>query len=130
MKIFGKQKAIVLSIVLVAGMLLPVGASAQDYTQYDYTPRVGLFHNYGLFYSEEEEVRSLFRYNEGYGNFNIFPEQFDQSGNGGGGLNISTQQFDPNNNEAPLGSGLFILAVTGAGYALKKRKSTNKTVSR
>ena len=71
-----KLKVIALSIVLVAGMLLPVGASAQDYTQYDYTPRVGLFHNYGLFYSEEVEEGGLFRYNEGYGSFNIGTEIF------------------------------------------------------
>ena len=42
-----------------------------------------------------------------------------------GGYVLYNQAFD-----VPLGSGLFILTAAGAGYALKKRKSNNKTVSR
>jgi len=120
-KINNKLKIVVFSTVLAVGILLPTVTSAQMIVRHG-----GLFGYLDWSNLEEEEKVGMLRYNEGYGNFNIFPEQFDQSGNGEGVLNISTQQFDPNNNEAPLGSGLFILAVTGAGYALKKRKNSMK----
>ena len=40
-----------------------------------------------------------------------------------GGYDLHNQTFGQ---EAPLGSGLLILAAAGAGYALKKRKKNNK----
>ena len=113
-------KAIVLSMVLAAGMLLPVGASAQDDSRHG-----GLFGLCGLFNSEEEEVGMLGRGESlsEEGGYGIFTEQFGQNDEGQGGYNIGTEQFG---NDAPLGSGLFILAAVSAGYALKKRKSNMK----
>ena len=52
--------------------------------------------------------------------FNIGVEQFGgENGGGQGGFNIGTEQFG----DAPLGSGLFIMAAAGAAYAFKKRKN-------
>ena len=52
--------------------------------------------------------------------FNIGVEQFGgENGGGEGGFNIGTEQFG----DAPLGSGLFIMAAAGAAYAFKKRKN-------
>ena len=116
-KHYKKLKAIVLSMVLAAGMLLPAGASAQNDARHG-----GLFGLFGLFNSEEEEVGMLGRgesLSEG-GGYGIFTEQFGQNDEGQGGFQIGTEQFG---NDAPLGSGLFILAAAGAGYALKKRKN-------
>ena len=55
---------------------------------------------------------------------NPYKEQSDQGGmlrarSQGGGYNMATEQFGQN---APLGSGLFIMAAAGAAYAFKKRK--------
>ena len=56
--------------------------------------------------------------------YHISTEHFDNGGTSGM-YHIGTQQFGqdvdvPQN--APLGSGLFIMAAAGAAYALKKRK--------
>ena len=113
-----KLKSIVFSMVLAAGMLLPVSAMAQEDGRGG-----GLFGLFGLFNSEEAEVGMLGRGDaSSEGGYGIFTEQFGQNDNGSG-FNIGTEQFG---NDAPLGSGLFILAAAGAGYALKKRKSNMK----
>jgi hypothetical protein len=64
---------------------------------------------------------SFMRATGGTGNgFNIGVEQFGgENGGGQGGYNIGTEQFG----DAPLGSGLFIMAAAGAAYAFKKRKN-------
>ena len=56
----------------------------------------------------------------GTGNgFKISVEQFGgENGGGEGGFNIGTEQFG----DAPLGSGLFILAAAGAAYAFSKKR--------
>ena len=57
--------------------------------------------------------------------FNIGVEQFGgENGGGQGGFNIGTEQFG----DAPLGSGLFIMAAAGAAYAFskKRKKQENK----
>ena len=57
--------------------------------------------------------------------FKILVEQFGgENGGGQGGFNIGTEQFG----DAPLGSGLFILAAAGAAYAFskKRKKQENK----
>ena len=110
-----KLKSIVFSMVLAAGMLLPVSASAQEDARHG-----GLFGSFGWFKSEEEEVGMFGRGGSlSEGGYGIFTEQFGQNDNGSG-FNIGTEQFG---NDAPLGSGLFILTAVGAGYALKKRKN-------
>ena len=51
--------------------------------------------------------------------FKISVEQFGgENGGGQGGFNIDTEQFG----DAPLGSGLFILAAAGAAYAFSKKR--------
>ena len=56
----------------------------------------------------------------GTGNgFKISVEQFGgENGGGEGGFNIGTEQFG----DAPLGSGLFIMAAAGAAYAFSKKR--------
>ena len=52
--------------------------------------------------------------------FNIGVEQFGgENGGGLGGFSIGTEQFG----DAPLGSGLFIMAAAGAAYALSKKRN-------
>ena len=123
MKNYRKLKAIALSIVLVAEMLLPVGVSAQDYARPG-----GLFGYYGWFNSELKEVEEggLFRAgaNEDGFNCNLFNQNFSPIfGDDIAGYNLYNQSFE----EAPLGSGLLILTAAGAGYALKKRKSNKNS---
>lgn len=80
----------------------------------------GLF---GMGSLEEADLssRSLFD-RDSYGiGFHISTEPFDNGGTTGM-FHIGTQQFGQDVDEAPLGSGLFIMAAAGAAYALKKRK--------
>ena len=119
-----KPKVIVLSLLLIVGMLLPVGASAQQRYLYG-----GLFGYNTWFTNAEEQEYGLFRYaveEDGY--YNLFNQQFGSDEQGG--YELYNQTFGQDYEEAPLGSGLLILVAAGAGYALKKSKSNNKTVSR
>ena len=110
-----KRKAIVLSLVLAAGMLLPAGASTQNHAR-----QGGLFGHFGLFNSEEPEVGMLGRGETEEGGYILFNQQFGTEENGGYELNNQTfGQPD----DVPLGSGWLILVAAGAGYALKKRKN-------
>ena len=118
-----KPKIIVLSLLLIVGMLLPVGASAQQRNLYG-----GLFGYYGWFNSELKEVEEggLFRAgaNEDDFNCNLFNQNFSPIfGDDIAGYNLYNQSFE----EVPLGSGLLILTAAGAGYALKKRKSNKNS---
>ena len=63
---------------------------------------------------------SLMRATGGTGTgFKISVEQFGgENGGGEGGFNIGTEQFG----DAPLGSGLFIMAAAGAAYAFSKKR--------
>jgi hypothetical protein len=70
---------------------------------------------------------SLFgRQNSGGGSssgYSIFVEQFGgENGGGTGGYNIGTEQFG----DAPLGSGLFIMAAAGAAYAFSKKRKNQE----
>ena len=58
--------------------------------------------------------------------YHISTEHFDNGGTTGT-YHIGTQQFgqDVDEEEAPLGSGLFVMAAAGAAYAFKKRKMNN-----
>jgi len=103
-------KTIAFSLGLAAGMMLPASASAQ-----------GVFGNMLDNYYEEQNQASrgaLLRGGRSSEGYSTGTEQF---GNGTSGTyNIATEQFG--NPDAPLGSGLFIMAAAGAAYALKKRK--------
>ena len=116
MKKTKSMKTIALSLGLAA-MLVP---STTLNAQYDGSR--------GVFGRGEAAVESASRGNTlrspqnsgGVGSgFSIGVQQFN-SGNGGGtgGWQINTEQF----NEAPLGSGLFIMAAAGAAYAFSKKR--------
>ena len=61
----------------------------------------------------------------GGGGFAIHPQTFFDGENYGYNLFNGTFE-DVTPNISPLGSGLFIMAAAGAGYALKKRKDNKK----
>ena len=112
-------KAIVLSMALTAGMLSSANATAQE------ADRPGGLFGGGSFF---DEFVGLFANNDDRGEvngtgFDISTEMFGgENGGGEGGFNIGTEQFG-GDEEAPLGSGLFIMAAAGAAYAFKKRKN-------
>lgn len=97
-------KALVLSIGLAA-MTFPLDAQVIN---------KGLLQNP---YKEQGDQRGMLRARSQGGGYNVSTEQFGSGTNGV--YNIGTEQFG---NDAPLGSGLFIMAAAGAAYALKKRK--------
>ena len=81
--------------------------------------------NHSHQYSNQEQTgtRGLFRRGFEGGHYH-YNQKFDDGQNGG--YDIQNQTFGQDNNEAPLGSGLFILAAAGFGYAFKKRKNNKK----
>ena len=108
MKTNKKLKTLVLSMGLGVAMLTTTSTQAQV---------INLLDEY---YDELDEANqgSLLRQGSGSGSgYSIATEQFGNSTSGA--YNIGTEQFGQN---APLGSGLFIMAEAGAAYALKKRK--------
>lgn len=101
-----KKKTLLLTLTLSAGLLLPMGASAQK--------------GGGIFYrgDKAENAENVSLMNRGAtGGYNISTEHFGSGTNGG--YQIGTEQFGQ---DAPLGSGLFIMAAAGAAYAFSKRK--------
>ena len=112
-------KAIVFSLGLAAGMMLPASASAQ-----------GVFGDMLDNYYAEKEAQSsqgggallrgsVTRSVEGY---SISTGQFGGDGGSTGGnygINIGTMGQDE---ETPLGSGLFIMAAAGAAYAFSRKR--------
>ncbi len=106
-----KLKTIVFSLGLGAAMLTAPSVKAQ-----------GVFGDMlDNYYEERDEANhgALLRQGNGSG-YSIATEQFGNSTSGA--YNIGTEQFGQN---APLGSGLFIMAAAGAAYAFKKRKMNN-----
>ena len=94
-------KALVLSLAIALGMLLPATMQAQT---------DGFFRG-----GEDYENR------DGGGSYDINTQQFGSDVNGG--YNIGTQNFGQE--AAPLESGLIIMLAAGSVYALKKRKQQN-----
>ena len=90
-----KLKSIVLSMVLAAGMLLPVSSFAQEGGKGGMFGRGDLFESGGLF-------RGL----------------MDANGDGDPEFDITNDDFV----EAPLGSGIVILLGAGLGYVALKKK--------
>lgn len=104
-------KAIVLSLGLSA-LVLPLDAQVI---------------NHGQQHLDREKISTegLFnRSSQGGGGYFIHSQTFFDGENYGYNLNNGT--FEDVTPEAPLGSGLFIMAAAGAGYALKKRKDNKK----
>ena len=104
-----KKKTFMVSMTLAA-LLLTSNLNAQERTG-------GLFgfqeKNDGLFDSQLDDPQGL-----------LFRDGMPIENNGFtlGGLTSE----DPTTEESPLGSGLLILAATGAGYALLKKKEEKK----
>ena len=110
MKTTKKLKTITLSLGLAALMFQAVTVDAQVINR-------GLLQN--PYKEQGKQNGALMRSGSG-STYNISTEQFGGSGGGGqGGFSIGTEQFG----DAPLGSGLFIMAAAGAAYAFKKRKN-------
>ena len=104
-----KKKTLVFSLLVAAGMLLSTNLSAQE------QGRPG-----GLF-GGPSSIPSNGMMGRGSGS-----ALGDLTGQGFGGTNgdITGQTFG---DDAPLGSGLFVLLAAGAGYAtMKSRKKQNK----
>lgn len=98
-------KAITLSLELAVMTLAASNLNAQDR---------GLF---GLGSTAESTNNNGMMSRGSTGGYIVSTEQFGSSTNGG--FQIGTEHFGQ---DAPLGSGLFIMAAAGAAYALKKRK--------
>ena len=107
--IMGKAKSttILLSLLLSVGILQPLSVSAQD------RPHGGLFKGGGV-----EQNSGLL--NRGTISTNDFSNQFF----GETQLGITNETFG--NNPAPMGEGLIVMVLGGAGYALLKRKKNNE----
>ena len=72
--------------------------------------------------TEKKGGSMLMRDGSGFG-YSIGVEQFGgENGGGTGGYNIGTEQFG----DAPLGSGLFIMAAAGAAYAFSKKRKNQE----
>ena len=91
------MKALLLSLMIMAGLVLPVRAQHND----------AFFHQ-----NEEYEDRD-----EGSGAFNLANQHFGDSENGG--FDLYNQQFGA---DVPLGGGLLIVLGAGVCYAAIKRK--------
>ena len=97
-------KAYVLSLMMLAGMLLPVSAFAQSD---DFFRDIGDYSNRAT----------------GTGAYSFNNQQF--GGDSNGGYNFDNQTFGQNT--VPLGSGMLVLTVIGAGYiAVRRSLLTNK----
>lgn len=86
-------KALVLSLAMALGLLLPTTTNAQDGMD-------GFFRSGG----------------ENYENRDVNPS---------GSLSLGPTQYE-NPSEAPIGSGLLILTIAGAGYVALKKKEAVK----
>ena len=100
------KKSLMFSLGLAALMLQAVPVNAQVI-------------NHGLLknpYKEQSDQGGMLRARSQGGGYSIATEQFGNSTSGA--YNIGTEQFGQN---APLGSGLFIMAAAGDAYAFRKR---------
>jgi len=101
------KKAVVLSLALAAGLLLPMGVSAQT--------GGGVF-----FRGDNAENASNSMMNRGNsGNNGLSLQGFGENQNG-----LSLQNFgEP---EAPLGNGWIVLVTVGLGYVAKQTRKNKK----
>ena len=104
-----KRKALVLSLclVLVLEMMIPKNARAQF---------GGGMLGYG-FASEQQYYGGVLGSASSQGGYHLTNQQFGVITLGG--YQLSNQTFGQ---DAPLGSGIFILTAAAAGFALRKRK--------
>ncbi len=105
------KKAIVLSLGLVAGLLLAHGAFAQNPP----TANGGLFGKGKS--SDAPDSRGLLN---GSGSYYLHNQGF---GSGGENGTVLTNEYFGQN--VPVGSGLLVMTIAGAAYALGKRKKSN-----
>ena len=111
-----KRVFLVFSFMLAVLMLSAFGLNAQNSDNrglFGLGPDDGKYVSRGVMNRGGDPESSL--------GYNLYNQQFGD--NQFGGYNLYNQTFGQ---EAPLGSGLFIMAVAGAGYALSKRKNNGK----
>ena len=110
-KLKTKKKVVVLSMVLAAGMLLPLSVSAQT--------------GGGVFYrgDEAESAGNSMMNRSNSSNNGLSLQGFGENQEG-----ISLQNFGEQ--QSPLGSGWLVLVTAGFGYAaMKTRKNKKQTKS-
>ena len=108
-----KKKALMLLAAMAVMLFLPQHLSAQG---------GGLF-GFGTSPDATENAGVMGRGSTGDGGYIITTQQFGSDVTGG--YNITTQQFGQH---TPMGSGLAILVMAGAGYvAMKSRKKNQKS---
>ena len=100
MKKLSNRKVGLVLLMIVMCLALPAHAQNRD----------------AFFYNDNDNTIR----NTNFGGYNIGTQIF---GSEYGGFNITTQVFGQ---ETPLDGGLFVLAISGVAYAIKKRKSNNK----
>ena len=105
-------KAIVLSLGLSA-LVLPLDAQVFNHGQHQPSK-----------VQSNTDGTLMNRSTGGGGGFAIHPQTFFDGENDV--YNLHNGTFEDVTPEVPLGSGLFIMAAAGAGYALKKRKDNKK----
>jgi len=98
MKRTTKRKALVLSMAMALGMLLPTTTTAQS---------DGFFRDAGEYSNRD-----------GNGAYSLNNQTFGSDVNGG--YNLNNQTFGQE--AAPLGSGLIVMLAAGGTYALVRRK--------
>jgi len=104
-----KLKTIALGVLVAAGMLLPCAASAQSM----FGSGSGSSGSDGFFKSSGGDNRT----SSDMG-LNLSNQQF-----GSGGYNLSNQTFG--DAPVPLGSGLLVMTLAGAGYAVLRRRKNS-----
>ena len=107
-------KALVLSMGLVLGVMMPVNTHAQS---------GGGMLGYGKG-GQQQSLGGMLGRGDSQGGYNLYNQQFgdeDQDEDGDPSFNLYNQVFGQN---VPLGNGWLVLTMAGAGYALRKRKNT------
>lgn len=114
-----KMKILLLGVAVAAMLLMPVKARAQDsFQNQSFGSSSGGFSNQGFGTSGGGSFGNQSFGSSGGGSFGN--QSFGAVDNSNGNFNNQTFGNQP---DAPLGSGLLIMAVACAGYALLKKKN-------
>ena len=106
MKKSTKLKALVLPLIMATMLMLPLAAHAQS---------DGFLRDDGDYPKRDAGAYDLNNQTFGSSGYNLTNQTF-----GEGGYDLTNQTFG---DDAPLGSGLLIMTIAGAGYAFRKRKN-------
>jgi len=113
-----KRNLVVFALLVAAGLLLPVGASAQGGVFGRGDSDVGANRNSGMLRDNEATLSVT---NQNFGNSTNGDVTNQLFGNSIGADDITNQTFG-----APLGGGMLIMLAAGAGYATIKTRKRNK----